>query len=69
MPSAAHHKAHLAALTRHHPDRPDLLAAAKRDLAAANLAAYISKVVAQAPPLSNEQRERLALLLRGAAAA
>jgi hypothetical protein len=65
VPSAAHHKAHLAAVTRHHPDRPELRAAAKRDLAAANIAAYIEKVVAEAPPLSNEQREKLALLLRG----
>ncbi len=66
MPSPAHHKAQLAAITRHHPDRPELRAAAKRDLAAANLAAYIERVIAQAPPLTNAQAEALSrLLLRG----
>lgn len=36
---------------------------AKRDLAAAKLSAYITKVVAEAPPLSPQQRARLAALL------
>jgi len=35
-----------------------------RDLAAAKLADYIARVVDAAPPLTPEQRDRLALLLR-----
>ena len=40
------------------------LAEAKRDLAEAKIAAYIERVVAEAPPLSGEQRDRLVSLLR-----
>ena len=56
-------RARLAVNTRHHPgrDHSDL----KRDLAAANLEAYIARVVAEAPPLTIEQRRRLAGLLSG----
>lgn len=39
-----------------------------RDYAAAKLADYIKHVVDAAPPLTDEQRERLALLLRPSAA-
>ncbi len=58
-----HARARLAALTRHNPhgDHTD----ARRDLAAANIAAYVRKVVDAAPPLTDEQRDRLTLLLRG----
>jgi hypothetical protein len=38
---------------------------ARRDYAAAKLADYIKRTVDAAPPLSPEQRERLAALLRG----
>ncbi len=38
---------------------------ARRELAEAKLAPYIQRVVDEAPPLSPEQRDRLALLLRG----
>lgn len=38
--------------------------AARQDLAAAKLEAYIAKIVAEAPPLSPEQRDRLAMLFR-----
>jgi len=37
---------------------------AQRDLAAANIAAFVERTVAAAPPLTAEQRDRLALLLR-----
>ena len=37
---------------------------AQRNLAAERLAAYIEQVVAAAPPLTPEQRDRLAALLR-----
>lgn len=52
----------LAAETRHRPqgNHDDL----RRDFAAAKLEDYISRVVAEAPPLTPEQRDRLALLLR-----
>jgi len=47
---------------------------ARRELATERISEYVQKVLANAPPLTNEQRERLALLLhdatpnRGAAA-
>ena len=66
MSQALHHRGRVAALTRSRtPDDPELVAA-RRDLAAANLAAYIRRTVAAAPPLLDEQRDRLAVLLRGA---
>jgi hypothetical protein len=62
-------RARVAALVRHRHDGDPDLADARRELAAARLTDYIQKVVGEAPPLSNEQREKLALLLRGGAAA
>lgn len=59
--SVAHARARLAAHTRHQP-RADH-SEARRALAAANLEAYIRRVVAAAPPLTSEQREKLAMLL------
>lgn len=47
---------------------PERLALARRDLAAERLACYIGRVLADAPPLTIEQRDRLACLLRGDAA-
>ena len=38
---------------------------ARRDLAAERITEYVQRVLAAAPPLTNEQRERLALLLHG----
>ncbi len=51
-----------------HPDaqRRRALDEARRDLAVAKLEAYIQRVVDESPRLSPEQRDRLALLLRGA---
>lgn len=45
----------------------DLDTAALRDAIAADarLAAYVERTVAEAPPLTAEQRDRIALLLRG----
>ncbi|WP_326546096.1 hypothetical protein QGN32_20535 [Mycolicibacterium sp. ND9-15] len=37
---------------------------ARRDLAEAKIADYVTRCLAQAPPLSDEQRTRLAELLR-----
>lgn len=59
----------LAVTTRHHPDDADRLAEARRALAAAKAEDYISKLVAEAPPLTPEQRDRLLVLLSPGAAA
>lgn len=61
-------RARIAAHKRNHPEA-DIPGDLYRDLRAARLADYISQTLAAAPPLSIEQRERLALLLRGSAAA
>lgn len=37
---------------------------ARRALAAAKLEQYVSRVVAEAPPLTNDQADRIAALLR-----
>ncbi|MGZ4531936.1 MAG: hypothetical protein ACXVXP_06255 [Mycobacteriaceae bacterium] len=63
MPSWTHERAKLAAHKRHHPDSD--LTEIRRDLKAAHLASYIKRVCDAAPPLTPEQRDRLALLLRG----
>ena len=61
-------RARAAVLTRHHgADSPKTLNA-HRDLAAEKIAAYIERTVAAAPPLSDEQRTRLAGLLAPASA-
>lgn len=58
-----------AALTRHRPaDDPDVLDA-KRDLAAEVLRVHIERVIAAAPPLTDEQRDRIAAILRSGGAA
>lgn len=58
-------RARVASLTRSRPpDDPDL-ADARRALKTERLADYIRRVVDEAPPLTNEQRDRLAILLRG----
>ena len=45
---------------------PAALIAARQALAAEKLERYIEQVVATAPPLSPDQRDRLTVLLRGA---
>lgn len=53
-----------AAAIRHDlPEAPDLL----RDLAATRLEDYIRKVVESAPPLTDEQKRRLSVLLNAPA--
>jgi hypothetical protein len=39
--------------------------AARRELAAERISSFVQRVLADAPPLSDEQRDRLALLLCG----
>lgn len=61
------YRAEYASLTQYrNPDDPELLDA-RRNLRAAKLAEHIARVVAEAPPLTPEQRDRLAILLRGGA--
>lgn len=59
-----HHRARIAALTRSRtPDDPELVGA-RRDLEVEMLAEHVARVVAAAPPLTSEQRQRIAALLR-----
>lgn len=61
-------RARVASLSRSRAaDDPELLQA-RRNLREAKLAEHIAKAVAEAPPLTDEQRDRLATLLRGEAA-
>ena len=68
------HRARVAGLSaRRAPDDPDLTQA-RRDLAAARrdhdvdlLAEHVARVVADAPPLSDDQKRRLTALLSGGA--
>ena len=65
MSSWTQERARVASLSRSRkPDDPDLVKA-RRDLKAARLEDYIKKTVDAAPALSPEQRDRLAVLLRG----
>lgn len=58
-------RARVASLSRSRtPDDPDLIDA-RRNLRTERLAEHIARVVDEAPPLTTEQRDRLALLLRG----
>lgn len=61
------HRGRVAALSRSRSiDDPDLLAA-RRDLAEASIAEHIAKVIAKSPPLTVEQRDRIAAILLGGA--
>lgn len=62
-PEVAHRRARCAVLSRDlGPDNPKVLLA-QRDLRYEMLAEHVARVVALAPPLDNEQRATLALLL------
>lgn len=69
MSATLHHRARVAALSRSRTADDPEFTDARRDLAAENLAAYIARIVADAPPLTPAQRDRLALLLGGGDAA
>lgn len=58
------HAGRLASSRRHHPDRDTTTL--ERDLAAARIAAYAEKVLADAPPLTPAQVDRLATIFRAA---
>lgn len=58
-------RARAAALARHHPDQPEAGAEERRTLRAAAAERYIRELVDTFPPLTAEQRARLAALLTG----
>lgn len=67
--AAARHRGRIAGLTRavRNGERPaddPELTEARRDLRAEVLAGHVEKVLAQAPPLTDEQRDRIAAILR-----
>lgn len=58
-------RARVASLSRSRkPDDPDLINA-RLNLRAERLADYVTKVVAEAPPLTPEQRHRITAILQG----
>jgi hypothetical protein len=62
-------RAQVAGLARRRaPDDPDLVNA-RRDLAAERLSETVRQIVDRAPPLTPEQRDSIAALLRGPATA
>lgn len=63
MSRALVERGRLGHATRHNPEQVE---DRRRDLAEAKIADYIDKVLASAPPLNDEQRNRLAELLRPA---
>ncbi|WP_324667158.1 putative PhiRv1 phage protein [Mycobacterium canetti] len=64
MSTIYHHRGRVAALSRSRRANDPEYVAAQQDLAAANLEAHIARTLAAAPPLTDEQRTRLAELLR-----
>ena len=48
----------------HRRNDPEAIEAARRDFATEKIAAFVLKVLADTPPLTDEQRVRLAELLR-----
>lgn len=61
-------RARVASLTRSRKaDDPELVEA-RRNMRALKLEEYVLRVVDEAPPLTNEQRERIAALLRAGGA-
>ncbi len=57
-------RARVAGYSRNHAADSPVLVDARRDLKAAMLAAHVAQVVASAPPLTPEQCDRIAALLR-----
>lgn len=58
-------RARVASLARDRSDDDPVLIGARRDLRAARLEDYVRRVVAEAPPLTDEQKQRIAALLHG----
>lgn len=66
MSTWTHHRARIASLSRSRAPGDPALTAARRDLKASRAEEYIKQLVDAAPPLTEEQRDRLASLLRPA---
>lgn len=66
-PAVARARARVAVASRKRDEGAQL--EARQDLAAAKIEDYIRRTVDAAPPLTSDQRNRLALLLRGGDAA
>ena len=58
------YRAKVAGLSRDRASDDPELVDARRDLRAAKLEAHVQKVLADAPPLTPEQRDRIATLLQ-----
>lgn len=67
--TVSHHRARVASLSRDRAPNDPEITAAKRDLRAELLAEHVARIIAQAPPLTDEQRDRIAGLLRAGGAA
>lgn len=64
MPDISYERGRVGALSRsRQPNDPELIAA-RRNLKALKLEEHIRRVIAEAPPLTDEQRQRIAGLLR-----
>lgn len=64
MSDALHYRAKVASLSRSRADDDPELVAARQTLKTISLEQHIREVVETAPPLTREQRDRLATLLR-----
>jgi hypothetical protein len=60
----AHERATVAAIARHRPDDTQALEEARLALRVSRAEDYVKKLVDEAPPLTDAQRDRLAALLR-----
>ena len=58
--------ARASVLTRYHDEADAVVVDARRDAAAARVEDYVARVVAEAPPLTDAQRDRISTLLRPA---
>ncbi len=65
MSTWTHERARIASLSRSRTANDPDLVEARRSLREHRLADHITRVIAEAPPLTADQRYRLALLLRG----
>lgn len=72
MPAKSSQRRHAAAvvgaLQRHHGPADPRLTDARRDLHAAELEEHVRRIVDAAPPLTPEQRDKIATLLRASTA-
>ncbi len=67
--TANRERGRVAALSRSRTSADPELVSARRNLRAARLEDHVQRVLAEAPPLTDEQRERIAALLRAGGAA